>query len=61
MGFTGVILILKPGLDSFQPSSLLALLGVIFLSLRDLLTRHIKDDIASLTVSIYAFISVALG
>ena len=61
MGFVGVILILKPGLDSFQPSSLLALLGVIFLALRDLLTRRVKDDMPSLTLSIYAFFGVALG
>ena len=61
IGFAGVVLIIKPGLDSFQPASLLALLGVIFLSLRDLLTRQITDDIPALAVSIYAFIGVVLG
>ena len=61
VGFFGVVLILKPGMNGFQAPSLLALLGVIFLALRDLVTRKIKDDIPSLTVSIYAFSAAALG
>ena len=55
IGFCGVVLILKPGMNSFQSSSLFALIGIFFLGLRDLLTRNIKDDIPSLTISIYAF------
>ena len=61
VGFFGVVLILKPGMNGFQAPSLLALLGVIFLALRDLVTRKVKDDIPSLTVSIYAFSAAALG
>jgi drug/metabolite transporter (DMT)-like permease len=61
VGFFGVALILKPGMNGFQAPSLLALLGVIFLALRDLVTRKVKEDIPSLTVSIYAFSAAALG
>ena len=61
IGFMGVVLIVKPGLDSFQPASILALLGVICLSLRDLLTRQIDKCIPSLSLSIYAFFAAALG
>ena len=35
IGFIGVILILKPGIDGFHLSSLVALLAVAFLALRD--------------------------
>ena len=61
IGFVRVILILKPGLSGFQAASILALIGVIFLALRDLVTRKVKSEIPSLTVSIYAFGAAALG
>ena len=61
VGFIGVILILKPGMSGFQYHSLLILLGVFFLAIRDLVTRKVKNNIPSLTVSIYAFGAVALG
>jgi drug/metabolite transporter (DMT)-like permease len=61
IGFLGVVLILKPGLNGFHSSSLLALLGVVFLAMRDLITRRIESDVPSLAVSIYAFFAAALG
>jgi len=60
-GFIGVILILKPGLSSFNPSSLIVLLAVACLALRDLVTRKISKDIHSITVSLYAFILTTVG
>ncbi len=60
-GFIGVILILKPGLSSFHSSSLIVLLGVACLALRDLVTRKISKNIHSLTVSLYAFILTTVG
>jgi drug/metabolite transporter (DMT)-like permease len=50
IGFIGVILILKPGIDGFHLSSLVALLAVAFLALRDLVTRKINNDIHSITI-----------
>ena len=61
VGFIGVILILKPGMDSFQSSTIFAFLGIFFLGLRDLITRTINKDIPSLTISVYAFIATTLG
>ena len=61
VGFIGVILILKPGMDSFQSSTIFAFLGIIFLGIRDLITRTINKDIPSLTISVYAFIATTLG
>jgi len=60
-GFIGVILILKPGLSSFHPSSLIVLLAVACLALRDIVTRKISKDIHSITVSLYAFILTTVG
>ncbi len=60
-GFIGVILILKPGLSSFYPSSCIVLLAVGCLALRDLVTRKISEDIHSITVSLYAFILTTIG
>ena len=61
IGFIGVILILKPGLGGFHLSSLVALLAVAFLALRDLVTRKINNDIHSITISLYAFILTVVG
>ena len=61
MLFIGVILILKPGLSSFHPSSLIVLLAVACLALRDIVTRKISKDIHSITVSLYAFILTTVG
>ena len=60
-GFFGVILILKPGLYSFHISSLVVLLGVACLALRDLVTKNINKDVHSITVSLYAFILTTIG
>ena len=60
-GFFGVVLILKPGLNGFNPSSIIVLIAVACLAVRDLVTRKINDDIHSITVSLYAFISTIFG
>jgi len=39
LGFTGVLMILRPGLDAFEPASLFAVLGMIGFAGRDLATR----------------------
>ena len=61
VGFCGVILILKPGMNSFQSYSILAFIGIFFLGLRDLITRNVKSDISSLSISIYAFLATTIG
>lgn len=47
LGFIGVLLILRPGTEAFQPSGLWALFGVVALTLRDLATRLIPASIPS--------------
>ena len=55
IGFCGVLLIIRPGMESFRPASLFAVQGVIFLGIRDLATRRIPETISSMRLSTYAF------
>lgn len=54
-GFGGVLLIVRPGLAGFQPASLLALVAVAGLALRDLSTRRMPRHVASHQLSGSAF------
>lgn len=58
VGLGGVILIIRPGMESFQALSLLALLGVFGLSLRDLATRRVPKSITSFQLSFLAFLAL---
>ena len=60
VGFIGVLLIIRPGLEGFQPASLLAVLGVLGLALRDLSTRKAPSTVSSMQISCYAFTMVIL-
>jgi drug/metabolite transporter (DMT)-like permease len=55
VGFCGVLLIVRPGSASFEPASILALLGVTFLASRDLATRVMPSGLSTFTVTAYAF------
>lgn len=54
-GFAGVLLVVRPGLDSFEPASLFAVAAVFGLALRDLCTRVAPPAVSSLTLSAYGF------
>ncbi|WCR09294.1 DMT family transporter [Paracoccus stylophorae] len=61
VGFAGVILIVRPGTDAFQPGSILALIAVVALAVRDLVTRRLPVQIGSglLTASAFGAMAVA--
>lgn len=59
VGFSGVILILRPGLDSFDINALWAVLGVMGLSARDLATRRMPAALPTMVVATWGFVSVA--
>ncbi|HBG97522.1 MAG: DMT family transporter [Rhodobacteraceae bacterium] len=54
-GMAGVLMILRPGFDAFEPASLFAVLGVVGLALRDLATRVVAPRISSFQLSAYGF------
>lgn len=57
IGFVGVMLIIKPGVDGFDPSVFWVLLAVAGVVLRDLVTRVIPAKISSSIISLQAFLS----
>lgn len=56
VGFCGVLLIIRPGLEGFNWQSLFALQGVIGLGIRDLATRRVPPHTSSLQLSFLAFL-----
>ncbi|MCA8870151.1 MAG: DMT family transporter [Rhodobacteraceae bacterium] len=55
VGFVGVLIIIRPGLEAFQPASLFAVLAVAGLSLRDLATRAAPRGFSTLRLGTYGF------
>ncbi|MEJ6784619.1 DMT family transporter [Aminobacter sp. Piv2-1] len=60
VGFSGVLIIVRPGFEGFNVFSLLALVSVGFCALRDLATRQIPSHVPSLFVSTATSIAVTL-
>jgi len=54
-GFIGVLIVIRPGLEGFQPASLFAVQGVIGLSIRDLATRAMPGRVSSMVLSAFGF------
>lgn len=50
-GFTGVMVIVRPGMEGFNAFSLSVLLCVLFCAVRDLATRRIAAEVPSMFVS----------
>lgn len=61
VGFSGVLLIIRPGTDAFDPNALLVLGAVIVVALRDLITRTIDASVSSFVVSFQSFASLVLA
>lgn len=60
VGFTGVLLIVKPSTDGFTIYSLLVLLSALIVSFRDLLTRSIGRDVPTVIVTLSSTVAVTL-
>ncbi|PZQ99722.1 MAG: EamA family transporter [Cereibacter sphaeroides] len=60
VGFVGVMMIIRPGLDGFQPASLWIVLSVLGVAIRDLATRHIPAGASTNQISAWALFSIAL-
>lgn len=61
LGFLGVLLVIRPGLDGFRPVSLMALLAVLGLAARDLATRRVPSHVHSDQVAASAFFAVFIA
>lgn len=60
-GFAGVLLIVKPGTAAFEFSSVLAIIAVITLAVRDLVTRRLPPEVGSGLLSAGAFGSMGIA
>ena len=60
VGFFGVLLIVRPGTDGFNAWSVLGLVAVCFVVLRDLSTRGFSHGLPSVAIAFYAALAVAL-
>jgi drug/metabolite transporter (DMT)-like permease len=61
IGFVGVLCVIQPGLDGFKPAALFAIVGVMFLALRDAITRSISVSIPAVAVSFWAFFALLMA
>lgn len=55
VGFAGVLIIIRPGLDGFRPEALFVLCSVLAIAARDLASRRLPDGLHSLVVAFYGF------
>ena len=58
IGFIGVLLIVKPGAEGFTVWSIYALIAMLFITARDLITRQLSPDVPSMTVTLMTAVSV---
>lgn len=60
VGFIGVLVIVRPGTDTFGPATIIALISVVLTACRDLLTRFIHTEVPSTVVSLTTTVLVGL-
>jgi drug/metabolite transporter (DMT)-like permease len=58
IGFIGVLVIIRPGSEGFNSYSMLAILSVAFVVLRDLSTRRLKAHVPSIFVAMTTSIAI---
>lgn len=61
VGFMGVLLIIRPGLDGFEPAALLVLVAVVCVAARDLITRRMDVTVGSVVISFQGFAASVLA
>ena len=60
IGFLGVVIVIRPGLDSFDAFGILVLVSVLFVSLRDLATRAVPGAIPTLLMTFLTACAVTM-
>lgn len=61
VGFIGVLIILRPGVEGFSYASLWLLATVLFSAARDLLSRSLPREIPTMMVTLSTAATIALG
>jgi drug/metabolite transporter (DMT)-like permease len=60
VGFVGVLMIIRPGMDDFNLYSLIAVFGVLGMSMRDIGSRLTRKSISTILLSFYSSLLVTL-
>lgn len=60
VGFFGVLLIVRPGAEGFNGYSIMAVIAVGFLALRDMATRYVAKSIPTLAVTFVTTLAVTM-
>lgn len=60
IGFIGILLIVRPGIEGFSMYSIYVLVCVLFCAVRDLTTRYVPDEMPTMFVSMITSISVTV-
>ena len=58
VGFLGVLVVIRPGLEGFDAFSLVALASMVFVTLRDITTRFMPRGLPALLVALVTAVSV---
>lgn len=58
VGFIGVLIIIRPGMEGFTPATLLAVGGMLALASRDLLTRSLTVSLSGAQLATHTFSAV---
>jgi drug/metabolite transporter (DMT)-like permease len=58
IGFVGVLIVIRPGMEGFQAASLFAVVSVIGISIRDLSTRAAPVAMSAYRLGTYGFIAL---
>ena len=61
VGFLGVLIVVRPGLEGFNAFSLLALASAFFITIRDMTTRMMPRGLPALLISLVTGIAVGLS
>ena len=61
IGMLGVLIVLRPGADSFTPASLLAVLGMLGFAGRDLATRAAPSGVGTNALGVYGFAAIVVA
>ena len=61
IGLAGVLVIIQPGTETFAFSSLLAVISVVFLAIRDLITRSMERSVEPTVIAFWAFFAFSVA
>ncbi len=61
VGLIGVLIIIRPGASAFNPYAALALLSVLFIAARDLITRRLGKDVPTIVIAFTSTAAVAVS